>query len=88
MKLVTVFTALNPAQAQLANSRLQAAGFHSVVMGELSSLSTDGYALAAGGIRVQVPDGEAEDARLLLRAGEADEGSSPVEEGDATSEDV
>jgi hypothetical protein len=66
MKLVTVYTALNPAEAQLANSRLQAAGFHSVVTGELSSLSMEGYALAAGGILVQVPEPEAEDARLLL----------------------
>lgn len=68
MKLVTVHTALNPAEAQLANSRLQAAGFHSVVMGELAALSMEGYALTAGGIRVQVPEAEAEDARLLLNA--------------------
>ncbi len=70
MKLVTVFTALNPAQAQLAHSQLEAAGFHSVVMGEAAALSMDGYALAAGGIRVQVPEEEAEDANLLLRASE------------------
>ena len=66
MNLITVHTALNPAAAQLVNSQLQAAGFHSVVTGELSALSIDGYALAAGGIRVQVPEVEAADARLLL----------------------
>jgi hypothetical protein len=66
MKLVTVYTALNPAEAQLANSRLQASGFHSIVMGELSALSMDGYALTAGGIRVQVPEEELEDAKSLL----------------------
>lgn len=69
MKLITVYTALNPAEAQLANSRLQAAGFHSVVMGELSSLSMEGYALTAGGIRVQVPEPEADDAKMLLGTG-------------------
>jgi hypothetical protein len=73
MNLVTVYTALNPAEAQLANSRLQAAGFHSVVTGELSSLSMEGYALAAGGIRVQVLEAEANDARLLLETGGTDE---------------
>ena len=76
MKLVTVYTAFNPAEAQLANSRLQAAGFHSIVMGELSALSMEGYALAAGGIRVQVPEAEAEDASALLHGGE-DASSAP-----------
>jgi hypothetical protein len=66
MNLVTVHTAFNPAEAQLVNSRLQAAGFHSVVTGELSALSIDGYSLAAGGIRVQVPEFEVEEANLLL----------------------
>jgi hypothetical protein len=70
MKLVTVYTAFNPAEAQLANSQLEAAGFHSVVMGEMSALCMDGYALTAGGIRVQVPENEADDANLLLRASE------------------
>ena len=79
MNLVTVYTAFNPAEAQLANSQLQAAGFHSVVMGELSSLSIDGYALTAGGIRVQVPDVEAEDANLLLRASEDSAENPPSE---------
>jgi len=70
MKLVTVYTALNPAEAQLANSQLEAAGFHSVVMGETAALCMDGYALTAGGIRVQVPEAEAADANLLLRSSE------------------
>ena len=76
MKLVTVYTALNPAEAQLANSQLQAAGFHSVVMGEGAALGIEGYALAAGGIRVQVPEDEASDANLLLRSSE-DSASEP-----------
>jgi len=70
MKLVTVYTALNPAEAQLANSQLEAAGFHSVVTGEGAALGIEGYALAMGGIRVQVPEEEAADANLLLRSSE------------------
>jgi putative signal transducing protein len=66
MELVTVFRAFNPADAQLVRSRLEAAEFHPVVMHELSSLSLDGYALAAGGILVQVPDEEVADAREFL----------------------
>jgi len=66
MEMVTVFTAFNPAEAQLARSRLDAAGFHAQVTHELSALSMDGYALAAGGIRVQVPAAEAAEAKEFL----------------------
>lgn len=68
MQLVTVFTALNPAEAQLARTRLEAAGFHAVVTHETAALSMGGYAMAAGGIRVQVPESEAEEARAFLAA--------------------
>ena len=68
MPLVTVFNAFNPADAQLARCRLEAAQFHAVVTHELSALSMDGYALAAGGILVQVPAEEAADAREFLAA--------------------
>ncbi len=68
MALVTVFRAFNPADAQLIRSRLDAANFHAVVTHELSALSLDGYALAAGGILVQVPESEAADAKELLSA--------------------
>jgi hypothetical protein len=71
MKLVTVYTAFNPAAAQLVRARLDAANFDAVVMHELSALSIDGYAMAAGGIRVQVPEDQAEDARELIAAGDA-----------------
>ncbi len=66
MQLVTVFKAFNPADAQLVRSRLEAAGFHAVVMNELSALSMEGYALAAGGITVQVPESEAADVKEFL----------------------
>ena len=68
MPLVTVSSAFNPADAQLTRSRLEAAGFHAVVTHELSALSLDGYALAAGGILVQVPADEADDAKEFLAA--------------------
>ena len=66
MNLVTVFTAFSPAEAQLVRSRLEAAEFHPFVTDELSALSIEGYSLAAGGIRVQVPESEAADAREFL----------------------
>jgi hypothetical protein len=71
MKMVTIFTAFNPADAQLVRSRLDAARFHPVVKNELSALSLDGYALAAGGILVQVPDEEAAEAQAFLNSSES-----------------
>ena len=79
MRLVTVYTALNPAEAHLANSQLEAAGFHSIVTGEGAALGIEGYALTMGGIRVQVPEGEAADANLLLRASEESAAEPPPE---------
>ena len=77
MSLATVFIAFNPAEAQLIRSRLEAAEFHAVVTNELSALSLDGYALAAGGILVQVPDAEAADARELLASASSSDDVSP-----------
>lgn len=71
---ITIATLFNPADAQLVRSRLEVAGFHPEVLHELSSLSMDGYALSAGGIRVQVPEAEAAEAREFL------EHSTPVED--------
>jgi hypothetical protein len=68
MPLVTIHTALNPMDAQLVKSRLEAADLHPTVTHELSALSLEGYAMAAGGILVQVPDAEADDARELIAA--------------------
>jgi len=71
MSLVTVFSSFSSAEAQLVWSRLDSARFHAVVTNELSSLSLEGYSMAAGGILVQVPEEEAADARELLAAGES-----------------
>lgn len=68
MDFVTIFKGFNPAEAQLVRSRLEAASFHPFVADELSALSIDGYCLAAGGIRVQVPEDEAEEAREFLKS--------------------
>ena len=73
MAIGTVYRAFNPADAHLVRSRLEAAGFHAVVTNELSALSMDGYAQAAGGILVQVPEEEAAEAREFL------DHSTPVE---------
>ena len=70
MSLVTIFKAFNPADAQLVRSRLDAAGFHPVVINELSALYV-GSAAAVGGIRVQVPSEEAEEAKAFLAADDA-----------------
>jgi hypothetical protein len=81
MNNVTIATLFNPADAHLVRSRLEVAGFHPEVLHELSSLSMDGYALSAGGIRVQVPGVEADEAREFLEHSKPMEGSgdSPAE---------
>ena len=71
MNLVTVFKAFSPAEAQLTRARLETAGFHAVVVGELAAISMEGYSQATGGIRVQVPDSEASEARTFLDSGSA-----------------
>jgi hypothetical protein len=73
MNLVTVFKAFSPAEADLMRARLEIAGFHAVVMGELAAISIEGYSLATGGIRVQVLEEEAADAREFLGAGPVSE---------------
>ena len=68
MAFVTIFTAFNPAEAQLVRSRLEAAGFHPFVANEDAALSMDGYGITVGGILVQVPEVEAADAKEFLNA--------------------
>ena len=68
MQLMTVFRTFSSAEAQLVWSRLAAAEFQAEVVHELASLSMDGYSMATGGILVQVPEEQAEDARELLAA--------------------
>ncbi len=68
MRLVTVQTFFSPAEAHLVKARLEVAGFVAVVTGETAALTLEGYTQAAGGIRVQVPEGEAAEAIEFLAA--------------------
>ena len=70
MEPVTVFSTFSPAEAELVRSRLDAAEFHAVVTHELAALTMEGYSMAAGGVLVQVPAAEADDAKALLAAPE------------------
>jgi hypothetical protein len=66
MNLVTVYRTFSAADAQLVRSMLDSAEIPATVIHELASLSLDGYALAAGGIGVQVPEEHVEFARELI----------------------
>ena len=67
MQLVTISSELNATEAQMKRARLEAAGFHAVVMNEASSFWM-GTAIATSGILVQVPESEATDVREFLSA--------------------
>ncbi len=78
MELTTLTHAFNPMTAQLVRAQLEAAGFVVFVEGELAALSTDGYGLGVGGIRVRVPADQANAARAYLAATPvADETDAP-----------
>lgn len=81
MTLVTVYKAFNSADAQLVRSRLDAAGLHAFVQHELAALSMDGYSQAAGGILVQVPDSEVDDARALIEDKDSEDHQRSLETG-------
>lgn len=66
MALVTIYSTFSSADAHLVRSCLDAADLHAVVNNELAALSMDGYSMATGGILVQVPEEEAEEARELI----------------------
>jgi hypothetical protein len=66
--MVAVYRTLNLADADLVRSRLEAAGFHAAVMDEVAAFTTEGYSAASRGIRVEVPDSEAEEARAFLES--------------------
>jgi hypothetical protein len=68
MKLVTIYTGLNPAETQMIRSQLEAAGFDPFIPNENSALGTEGYSLAVGGIRVQVPEDQVTAAKEFLKA--------------------
>lgn len=73
MDFVTVFETLNPAEAQLIRSRLAAAGLEAHVEPEIAPFHIEGFSLAAGGIRVKVPEAQAEQAQAIIASGESAE---------------
>ncbi|MCP5521423.1 MAG: DUF2007 domain-containing protein [Verrucomicrobiales bacterium] len=77
MSLVTVFRSFSPAEAQLARSRLDAAGIPVTVTSETAALTTEGYGLTVGGVRVQVPASFEEEARALLEPDAGPDDPSP-----------
>ena len=72
MEWVSVANVLNPALALLIRSRLEAAGFLVSVRGLDAALATEGYSLATGGVRIEVPQDQAEEAWAFLEAEPAD----------------
>jgi len=81
MKLVTVYRTFSSADAQLIRSVLEASDIPAMVADELSSLSIDGYSMSTGGIRVQVPEEQAEDAREIIESKAAPTGEPPPPPG-------
>jgi len=65
MDFVTVSSAVNPAEADLVRSRLEANGFVVNLKDENDAVSF-GFGLSIGGVQVQVPEDQAESARALL----------------------
>ena len=79
MNLTTVFQAFNPADAQMVRARLEVAGFHPWVAHEGAALSMDGYAMAIGGILVQVPEDEAAEAKAFLDSAQDTQDDAPLD---------
>jgi len=69
MPLVTISKEFSDTEAQLKRARLEAAGFHPVITNEATALWM-GNAAAIDGIRLQVPEEEAAEAREFLNAPE------------------
>jgi hypothetical protein len=67
MDFVTVTMVLNPAEAELIRSRLEANGFLVNIKNEDAAFSF-GYSPELGGLQIQVPEADAENARALLKS--------------------
>jgi hypothetical protein len=61
MEFVTVYTALNLADAELMRVELESAGFAVNIKNEDAVLGTE------GGVLLQVPEDKAQEARALLK---------------------
>jgi hypothetical protein len=67
MDFVTVARALNPSEAELVRSRLEANGFLVNIKSENAAFCF-GTGYDIGGVMIQVPEAEAENARALLES--------------------
>jgi len=65
---VTVFRSYNLADADLVRSRLEAAGFTAEIIHDTAALGAEGYTMAIGGVKVQVPEEQAQEARAFIEA--------------------
>ncbi|MGZ4963718.1 MAG: putative signal transducing protein [Limisphaerales bacterium] len=65
MDFVTVFSTLNPAEAELIRARLELADFDVSIKNEDSAKAWGG-GITSGGLYVQVPEEQAVDAKALL----------------------
>jgi len=63
MEFVTVYTSLNPADAELIRGRLESANLTVNVKNEDVVLGVE----TSGGVLLQVPDYQAQEARALLK---------------------
>ncbi len=68
MKLATVITSFNFAEADLIRSRLDAAGFHPVIANENASSWLGCTMSTATQLRIEIPEDELADAREFLDA--------------------
>lgn len=78
MEMVTIQRSFSPAEADLLCSFLRAAGLDADVAHAGAALSMDGYALAVGGVLVQVPEDQAARARALIESSLQDDDEGPV----------
>ncbi len=67
MELRTIYNTFNQADADLLRGRLEAAGFDSSIQGEFASVTVGSFS-SAGGIRILVPEDQADEARALIEA--------------------
>jgi hypothetical protein len=67
MNLETVFRTYNEPDALIVRSRLEAADIEAYIAHDLAC-SAVGGTIPAGGLLVQVPEDQAEDARALIAA--------------------
>jgi hypothetical protein len=68
MDFITVYKAMSAADAEVVRSRLEAADFHPFMPDDSSAFGSDPLALGSGGVRIQVPAAEADDAVEFLKS--------------------